>query len=349
MRITKQTTNNECGVCVINSLIEHYFHIDKKQELLNEVTYQSTNGLSISQFETMCLNNNLIPQSYELSFDEFKALDTKNDFFVLLISKNDMVHYIIARKKNNEVIIYDSSEGIYSIKYYDLEKIFLGIYIKVDKQKSKFKIANKKWSIENLDFKTILINVLIEITIGGLAILFGYFVNLIIDICIGSSVIKNLILVCSMFVVISVFKNLLGYLYGIRTNKIVFHNYLFFKNQIVNNLMSKENDFLLKVNQQNIYLLNMSILSILTFNIIETSGFISNLLVSLICLVICCIYQIFFIFILLSIIFVEIIFYFLTYQDLNTKLNEYINSENLLNKTCTDYITKIAKINNFIE
>lgn len=137
----------------------------------------------------------------------------------------------------------------------------------------------------------LLINVLIELLIGGLSIGFSYFFNLVLSLCTSVLIVKNLVLICFIFLLISALKNITGYLYGLYINKIILQNYQVIHIDVINNLMHKSIDFLDKVNPQNIYLLNMAIIHILNFNINQISGFIANLLVSLICLVMCCIYS----------------------------------------------------------
>lgn len=144
MKVTKQTTANECGICVINSLLEHYFHIDDKYALINHVQGAYPYGLNIEQFEQLCIQNHLIPYSYQLTFDEFKSLKTNGKYFVLLISKNKLNHYVIAKKTKEAITIYDSEDGIYQITYENLSKCFLGIYIKIEKQKYPIKPIKSK-------------------------------------------------------------------------------------------------------------------------------------------------------------------------------------------------------------
>lgn len=338
MKVTQQTTANECGICVINSLIEHYFHTDKKYELVNAIDGSYQNGLSITQFEKLCVDNHLIPYSYELTFEEFKHLDTKGQYFVLLISKNKLNHYVIAKKVKGEIILYDSEDGIYSITYKNLKQCFLGIYIKVEKQQHRIKKFNPKWSISSINTQCLLINVLIELLIGGLSIGFGYFINLVLGLCTSELVIKNLVLVCFMFLVISGMRNLASYVYGFYVNKIVLQNYKVVKVNIINHLMNKQSDFLDKVNSQNLYLLNMAIVHILNFNIHEYSEFIANFLVALVCLIICCVYSWLYIIVMALIVLVEIIFYFLSSNKVKELINLYIKSENEVNHSCSTYI-----------
>jgi ABC-type bacteriocin/lantibiotic exporter with double-glycine peptidase domain len=65
MKITKQTSPNECGVCVINSLLEHHYHIDDKVTVLNEARL-TEDGLSIFNFEVLSQKLGLFAESYQL-------------------------------------------------------------------------------------------------------------------------------------------------------------------------------------------------------------------------------------------------------------------------------------------
>ncbi|MCF0227808.1 MAG: bacteriocin ABC transporter ATP-binding protein, partial [Malacoplasma sp.] len=75
MRITKQTNSNECGMCVVNSLMQHYYRHSDKNKIVSDAVV-TDKGLSIFEFESLCLNNGLEPFSDQLTVDEFKQLDT---------------------------------------------------------------------------------------------------------------------------------------------------------------------------------------------------------------------------------------------------------------------------------
>jgi ABC-type bacteriocin/lantibiotic exporter with double-glycine peptidase domain len=65
MQITKQTNPNECGICAINSLVDHYYHHNDKNVILNEAKLTS-DGLSIFNFEVLSQKFGLFAETYQL-------------------------------------------------------------------------------------------------------------------------------------------------------------------------------------------------------------------------------------------------------------------------------------------
>lgn len=203
MKITNQDSPNECGVCVINSLINYFYHRNNKNELLNNVTI-GPNGMNVFEFESLCFKYHLTPESYEITTNELKELDI-NEYFVILLTSNNINHYVIARKnKDNKLTIYDSTKGIYELSYDDLEKQFLNIMIKIHKSKDfkKFNLS-EKYNLSSLNVKYILVNVFLQLIIASLSICFGLFINYILDLCTNSESVKTLFVVCFIFILMS--------------------------------------------------------------------------------------------------------------------------------------------------
>jgi ABC-type bacteriocin/lantibiotic exporter with double-glycine peptidase domain len=128
MTITSQNNVNECGICVINSLHNYFYHDNIKNQLLNDANF-NTNGISILEFERLCSKHSIITETYEINIDELKNMQIKN-YFVLILNTNNFLHYVIAKKiKNNKIIILDSLNGEYEITYDKLKEIFSNIII----------------------------------------------------------------------------------------------------------------------------------------------------------------------------------------------------------------------------
>ena len=211
MTITYQNHENHCGICVINSLIQHYFKQNNFNQLLSDANIVS-NGLSIYDFESLCLKYGIIAESYETNCQELEQLQTK-DYFVLMIERNNDNHYVIAKKVSNGVKIFDSANGEYILSYEQLAKVFCNIFIKISKAKltKEINLNQKQW-INSLNFKYILLVVLMQILIAGLSISFGLLINYVLDLCVISGNIKNLLIISLSFGVISLLKYLFNYL-----------------------------------------------------------------------------------------------------------------------------------------
>jgi ABC-type bacteriocin/lantibiotic exporter with double-glycine peptidase domain len=65
MRITKQSNPNECGVCVINSLVEHFYHKSIKLDILHNAKITSE-GLSIFNFECLAQQYGIFVETFQL-------------------------------------------------------------------------------------------------------------------------------------------------------------------------------------------------------------------------------------------------------------------------------------------
>lgn len=135
MIITYQNHENHCGICVINSLIKHYFKTSDFNEILTNANINS-NGLNIFEFESLCLKYGILAETYETNIIELEKLNI-NNYFVLVIYNNNNNHFVIAKKIKNGIKIYDSAKGKYVLDYQQLSKIFANIFIKISKIKSK--------------------------------------------------------------------------------------------------------------------------------------------------------------------------------------------------------------------
>ena len=341
MQITKQTNSNECGMCVVNSLIQHYYKHSDKNKIVSDAVV-TDKGLSIYGFETLCLNNGLEPLSYQLSFDEFKQLDTGKKFFVLLINKENSNHYVIARKTSKGVYVYDSAYGEYPLTYNQLEKVFLNIYIEVNKLKSVQIKFDKKNNWSNLNVKYLMINILFELLIGGLSIVFGLFLDVVLNLCSASVDVKTLIIICFSFLLISILKSVFNHVFTWYVNKSIFGTYKVLKNKMIQKLMNKKENLFYKVDQTYFYLLNDALYHICGFNIIEYSNLISAIVVALICLIIAAIYNPYFLIVVLVIVVSQVLILLFSIGKANNIIKDNIKSNNLNQSVASKYIDSNA-------
>ena len=285
MTITYQNHENHCGVCVINSLIQYYFKHDNFNQLLSDANIVS-NGLSVYDFESLCLKYSIIAESYETNCQELEQLQTK-DYFVLMIERNNANHYVIAKKVNKGVKIFDSASGEYILSYEQLSKVFNNVYIKISKAKLNKEInLNQKQFINSLNVKYILLVVLIQICIAGLSISFGLFINYVLDLCVISGNIKNLLIISFSFAVISLLKYLFSYLLTLYNSRYLKEEYYFYKDNVFKHLFNKKINFFQKVYKSNFLMLNTAIVTICQFNLTVIPNLIANCLIVFACLII---------------------------------------------------------------
>ena len=285
MTITYQNHENHCGICVINSLVQHYFKQNNFNQLLSDANIVS-NGLSIYDFESLCLKYGIIAESYETNCQELEQLQTK-DYFVLMIERNNDNHYVIAKKASNGVKIFDSANGEYILSYEQLAKVFCNIFIKISKAKltKEINLNQKQW-INSLNVKYILLVVLMQILIAGLSISFGLFINYVLDLCVISGNIKNLLIISFSFAVISLLKYFFNYLLTLYNSRYLKEEYYFYKDKVFKHLFNKKSNFFQKIYKSNFFMLNTAIITMCQFNLTVVPNLIANCLIVIVCLVI---------------------------------------------------------------
>jgi ABC-type bacteriocin/lantibiotic exporter with double-glycine peptidase domain len=135
MNVTKQINLNECGICALNSVYEHYYGRNIKDKLLEESNIK-TQGLSLYDFEKLAIKHGIFCETYKMDNKEFKDLQTK-DYFVCLMKQDNGYHYVVAKKTNRDVQICDSATGKYTTRYEEFFEKFSGILILVSKTSIK--------------------------------------------------------------------------------------------------------------------------------------------------------------------------------------------------------------------
>jgi ABC-type bacteriocin/lantibiotic exporter with double-glycine peptidase domain len=61
----RQKSLNECGVCVLASLVEHFYNRKCKDEIMNEACINQ-DGLSLFDFEMLAQKYGIFAETYEL-------------------------------------------------------------------------------------------------------------------------------------------------------------------------------------------------------------------------------------------------------------------------------------------
>ncbi|WP_216082937.1 cysteine peptidase family C39 domain-containing protein [Candidatus Mycoplasma haematohominis] len=130
MKIYYQTNNNDCGIAVTQSLIQHFFQKEISKEELFQKANIKEEGLSILDLELLNKNYGLHLESYSMDFDEFKEYESQ-DYFVLVINRNGERHYTIANKKGEKVTLFDSALGQVVLSIEEVKEIWLDLFISV--------------------------------------------------------------------------------------------------------------------------------------------------------------------------------------------------------------------------
>lgn len=148
INITQQTNKYECGVCVLTSLYNYYYHSKQisKQQILDKASINE-NGLTIFDFEILANKFNLETDSYEINWTEFENLKVYYPFVCLIKSKFENNHYVIVVKNKKHIFVYDScyfKPKKYS--YANFRRVFCNVLIFIKKQQKlvkKIKVFQK--------------------------------------------------------------------------------------------------------------------------------------------------------------------------------------------------------------
>lgn len=215
--ITKQMQKNECGICVINSIFQHYYGYWIKNELINHYLYDGL-GISVDNFEKIANEYGITTKSYFISFDELINDKYKDQLVTLIQTDQGLLHYVIIKIKKHFVKIYDSQSGIKKISYQEFSSVFKNIIICC--KKKDYISHHKKQKIDWHEIKTQCHYVIVSLTIMCIEIISAFFISVIIENAMIADSWKNLITIITFF--------------------ILANSYNFFANQLLLNLLQHE-------------------------------------------------------------------------------------------------------------
>lgn len=136
-----QTYKQECGICSIKNLLKLY-----KMDIscVDDYIQYNKNGNSIEEIVS-CLKkyfNNVIAVNIKL--EEFLKIN-KIDPFILLIKKDNELHYVVIYKIRKRMFyVCDSScNKKYKIKYNELKKISTEMAVLVESKKEKYNVKKE--------------------------------------------------------------------------------------------------------------------------------------------------------------------------------------------------------------
>lgn len=344
MDITYQNHENHCGICVINSLVRYYYGDSNFNQILTDANV-SDKGLNIFEFESLSFKYGILAEAYEANINELEHLDIK-DYFVILIYNNNNNHFVIAKKVNKGIKIFDSARGEYILDYQQLNKVFANIIIKLNKVKLNNQIKFNKKIISYLNIKLVILIMMINIVIASLSICFGLFINYILDLCVISENIKNLIIICISFIMIGGLKHLCSHLLTCLCAKHLKMQYYSYKSKLFDNLFNKKSGFFNKVYKNNFFVLNTAIITICNFNISAIPNLIANIIIGLTCICILNSNSIYFLISLISLIIFQIFYLIINLNFQKQILEKNIKNANNISIYSNQYIKNSECYNN---
>lgn len=331
MKIVQQTNELECGVCALVAIHNNIYNkfISKEQAL--EESNISSNGMTIFDFEELGHKLGLECESYELNFAEFTNLKI-NSYFVLLLSVHGTNgHYVIARKKQKYIEIYDScSTKMNKLSYSDLQKVFLNVLILVKKcpNKAFIKTFSKATTLLMFDLKFVLLNLGLSILLLALSVASASFLNYIIDLAIAKSSVNNLITICFIFILIYFCNDILTYVANLYMSRNVKNNFVLFTSKILSSLQSKLPTFLNKVDKNWIFKVDECVYNIANFCIVEINKFITNIIFCFVCICIIGSIQYYLLIFVFVYAVIEFIFFLFSYRKKQEVFMSIIRHEN---------------------
>lgn len=331
MKIVTQTNEQECGVCALTALHNHYYKefISKEQAL--EQSHISNDGMTIFDFESLAVKVGLECESYEVTYSEFKNLKINSYFVLLLSTGGSSNHYVVARKKKEYIEIYDSSSlKMGKLKYSELQKVFLNLIILVKKRKGKAfgKLFSKASTLLMFDLKFVLLNVGLSILILITSVVSASFLNYIIDLAISKSSINNLITIAFIFTLMYFANDLLTYISNLYMSKQIKNYFVLFTSKILSSLENKKLDFLDKVDKNWIFKIDECVYNISNFTIVEINRFITSIIFCSVCICIIGIIQYYLLIFVLVYAIIEFIFFLFSYRKKKEVFLNIVRSEN---------------------
>ena len=334
INITKQTNEQECGVCVITTLANYFNKINviKKQDVLEKAKI-STSGLTIYDFEILAKKYDLEIDSFEVKWEEFKDLKHKTPLVCLVKKDDNSNHYIIIVKHQKYLKIYDSCYyKPTKMSYHDFKKIFCNvlIFVRLKKNLTKAKkiFFNKKISLFSYDLKFILISIFISLASLGLSILSSSFLNWLIDLAIIKESTMNLVVISTFFIFIYFIQISIDYSKQLYFKKQLRCYYFLISNKILSSLEQKQLFFTQKIDNIWLKKIDQCIFSISNFLVIDSNTIIVNLLIFVIYLCIVCSIHWFTLIYVICFSVIEIVFLLIQYRKKQSTFIELVRSEN---------------------
>ncbi|KMZ96250.1 hypothetical protein PVNG_02388 [Plasmodium vivax North Korean] len=132
------------------------------------------NGVSIFDLENINRKYGIHLESYRITAQELRKSNI-SDFFIVLLFRNNLEHFAIAKKFKRHCILYDSDLGKIRITYPQLIKVFAEKILLIEKvEKSKIyksKLKKQKNNIPLLKISKLLASIGIELTCFSLLLL----------------------------------------------------------------------------------------------------------------------------------------------------------------------------------
>lgn len=213
MKLIKQEAFNECGISCINMLINYYYQCSNnfRYEILNQ-TNLTNSGISIFELEKVCHKYDIELDSYQMSVEEFKTLET-NKPIILILNNDEFLHYVIAFVKKKDVVIYDPNGTKYTITKEELFNKWTGYIIFSKRTKKNWNIfKNNSKDIVNINWWLKILFLFLELIQFVSCFVFSFLISKIINLSNEHLINENLLKISLIFFSIVIFNIAATYL-----------------------------------------------------------------------------------------------------------------------------------------
>ncbi len=348
MKIVEQNSLSECGVCVINMLANefHRSHINKNQIL--KYVYLPENGLSILELEEYAMVYGVGMESYEMDFKEFESYETKK-YFVLLLKKTTGLHYVIARKKHQNLIIYDSVEGIINTTVGEISSEYCNIIILCKKTKPieiNFDNDNSWWKYIN--YKYFFISIVLQMIIIVLTLFGGTFMKNIIDMAITDESLNNLVILAITYLFVFILSHLAEWILNLYGNYETRRLYMIMFNMFIRRIENKEFNFYDKTPIAQTMQLSSYMQKLAHFFAVDITQLASNVFLIIVAVIILSISSVWFILITIIATFGYLAVAIYAYSFNKSRLKKILNNNEQSFSHLNDFLDLTKKNQNYI-
>lgn len=334
MKLCKQTNNFECGVCVLKSIYEYLYKKEIEKETIIENYFLSNNGMSIYDFEILGSKININFDSYNVSFEELKKIKYTDYFVTCIKNDNNDEHFIICKKRQNHLVVYDSFLGIKKMSFDEFEKIYNNILIVFEKKnfKNDLNISNDITKIKFFDLPNEYLFMILLIFLDTLTFVFAFigsgFLKVFINF-VSQNFYSNLVFLVIYFALIYILEASINYVQNILKNKKIEElskrNIIFY----MNILSKKSKQFFFNFSKGEIYNHPLCISKVLTFKYVDKPSFFSDLIFLFILIFAIAFISLKFLFFsfIIAIISVSISYFIMKFNEQNFEKNNFYKSE----------------------
>lgn len=137
MRIKKQITNIDCGLCVVEAMHHFYFGKSTAIDEIRKEANITERGMNIQSLIDLGGRFGIRIEAFNADFSSVNEAATTH--MIAIIEKDGLTHYIIFIKKKKTYQIYDPAIGEYDLTETEFEEMYKGMVLTLEKIETKCK------------------------------------------------------------------------------------------------------------------------------------------------------------------------------------------------------------------